>query len=377
MKRVAIIHPWLPQYRVPFFEELKILCDGAGIELDVFYGAPPPEWKGRNDSATSSTASLLPTRFIPFLGRHFIYKSLKPLGRLSDYDLIIVEQAIRNLESYALLIRARKRIAFWGHGKSYSGKKNFLEEMLKTSITNLGSWFFGYTSDGVEAVVARGFDAARITAVQNSIDTRALAGYLSEVTEDELNRFKSSHSLTDSTALFIGGVDRAKRIDFLIAAARYAHTLDPAFRLLVAGDGNDRDMITSVANQEPWLKFLGPVRGKEKALALKSARAIAIPGAVGLVAVDSLVSGVPIVTTTNAEHGPEFDYLSPGHNSMIVADRPEVYARALLQIVSDGKNAKVFSLNCLAERSKYSISRMCNNFFEGIVSALEMTRKNS
>ena len=234
--RVAIIHPWFPQYRREFFERLVGRAALEGIRVDVFHGDPPPEWQERGDAVETDYARALPTRFIPVRGRSLVLKDLTAVRRTGPYDLIVVEQAVRNLETYRLLAGSG-RLAFWGHGRTYTESVSRAQERLKQWLTRRGEWFFSYTPGGVQAVTAAGFDSARTTVVQNTLDTTALKADLAAVTDGEVADFRRAHGLTAHTALFIGGLDAPKRIPFLLAAADVAHARDPRFRLVIAGKG--------------------------------------------------------------------------------------------------------------------------------------------
>ncbi|MBN9202352.1 MAG: glycosyltransferase family 4 protein [Microbacterium chocolatum] len=372
MKRVAIIHPWYPQYRQPFFDRLVEICRESDIELSIFHGDPPPEWRERGDAVEDRFAVRLPTRFVRFRGRSLGLKALAAFHRKGPFDLVVLEQAIRNVESYRLLVSPRyhRKLAFWGHGRTYTENRSGLEENLKYWLTSRGRWFFAYTSGGSRAVSSRGFPEAKITTVNNSIDTNALRLAISKITCNEVNAFSAQFSLAGKTALYIGGLDPSKRIDFLLEAGRRAHHEDPDFRLLIAGDGTLRKQVESFAATEGWCHALGSLFGSQKALAMRAAQALAIPGRVGLVAVDSFASGLPIVTTDWPFHAPEFDYLEHASTALVTINSVDDYSRGLLDILSDSDLRGAMSVECMAKADSYSIDAMARRFHDGLRGAL-------
>ncbi|MDV6233170.1 glycosyltransferase [Rhodococcus cercidiphylli] len=373
MRRVAIVHPWMPQYRVDFFNQLESKLRAQSIELRVFYGETPPEWNARADSSNPDRAIKLRTKFINIRGRSLSYKRLRPVRSQSPYDLLIVEQAIRNIETYQLFMfrrRYAKRIAFWGHGRTYTARKSRAEEFFKQKLTQKASWFFSYTEGGISSITRAGYPEERTTVVQNSIDTTSLKIDLDAATRFEVESFIRLHSLTDKTLIYIGGIDSAKRIDFLLTAAQGLHDIDEDYRLLVVGAGDDAGRVADLAAKEDYLIYLGPLFGKDKAIAMKASRAMMIPGRVGLIAVDSLVSGLPIFTTDWPYHAPEFEYLT-NDRTVIVTDNDVTTYTATIAKTMGSNNLSRISENCRHLAKEFSTEYMADRFCQGIASALE------
>lgn len=376
--RVAIIHPWLPQYRVEFFDRLRRKLEESDIQLDIFYGQTPPDWSARNDSATLPAAQELPTRFIAAGSRSISIKNLESVRTNGPYDLLILEQAIRNLETYKILLRPSafsKRLALWGHGKVYTKSKSKSEVLLYRVLTNKFSWFFAYTAGGAEAVAEMGFSSKRVSVVGNSMDTRTIANLLDAVTDERLKEFKHEKGLTASTALYIGGIDSSKRIEFLLDSGEICYTINPAFRLLCVGSGEQEGVLKKAAEGSPWLRHLPANFGADKALALRAASALAIPGRVGLVAVDSLVSGVPIVTTRWPFHAPEFEYIDEPELSVATRDDVGEYAKGLLTVLDDPARQMSMRRSLVERAERHSIERMVENFAIGVEKALQVSKQ--
>jgi glycosyltransferase involved in cell wall biosynthesis len=119
-----------------------------------------------------------------------------------------------------------------------------------------------------------------------------------------------------------------------------------------------------------WTKFLGGVHGRDKALALSAAQAVSIPGAIGLVALDSLVAGTPIVTTTYPYHGPEFDYLTDGTTAVITSNDEHSYAEGLVAFLADRRRQQEMSNRCQIASQKYTLDQMIRSFLTGLKSVL-------
>ncbi|TFC32017.1 glycosyltransferase [Cryobacterium sp. TMT2-18-3] len=368
--KVAIIHPWFPQYRVGFFEHLVRRGAEEGIDISIFYGDSPPEWKDRNDARASEEFTRLPTQFFHLRGRTLNRKSLRPFRAHRHFDLVIVEQAVRNLETYQLCF-SRVPLAYWGHGKTYTMQVSEIQERLKQWLTRRGAWFFAYTSGGVEAVVNAGYPRMKTTVVQNSIDTSTLRREIEAVDVTTVATFNAQHDLHGKTALFIGGLDSSKRLSFLLEAADAAHKLDSDFRLLIVGAGIEQNLVECAAASMACVKYLGSLFGPDKALAITASQVMAMPGRVGLVAVDSFAGATPIVTTGWPWHAPEFEYLESGVNAVVAADNIDDFARALVATLQNPVTLAAMQQACIEASDRYTVEAMVENFIVGIQSALE------
>lgn len=368
--RVAIVQPAILQYRVPFFIRLIAAARQDGIQIDVFKGATPSAIRAREDSGDATFSHPLRTREWRVRGKALFYKSPGPVRR-GEYDLVVLEQAVRNIESYELLAcLGWRRIAFWGHGGTYTKTVSPCQEAVKYWLARRATWFFGYTQRGVDSMVEHGFPRSRTTVLNNTIDTDALQEDLSGISDTEMAKFSRLHDLRGSTALYLGGLDTYKRISFLLNSAAIAHHQHSDFRLLIAGNGSDRPLVQKFVAQNSWATYLGGVHGRDKARALRAAQTIAIPGVVGLVAVDSLVAGTPIVTTDHPHHAPEFDYLADGATAVITHNDERSYANGLIAFLTDRPRQRRMREQCVEEAQQYTLDQMVERFLAGFTSAL-------
>jgi len=376
MTRGAIIQEYIPQYRLPFFSQLEGQCSRMGIELVVASGRPSSELADRRDDAELPFGVTIPQREYRLAARRLTVRSTSSV--VAEAGLIILEQARRNVDTYASLLRRGRRrqvVALWGHGKDYTQETASFDRALQRWLTSQADWFFAYTQGGADAVVSEGYPEDRVTVVQNAMDGSALKGAVEAVREAESEHFEQTHDLRGKTALFIGGLDGSKRLEFLREAASMAHEWDSDIRLLIGGDGPMRAEVEGWAGSHDWLTYLGPLSGREKAIAGKAAQILAIPGRVGLVAVDSFAIQAPIVTTSWPYHAPEYEYLAHGVNSLTSQNSVTAYAEVLHKSLGNERLRAELRSGCSAASEIYTIDAMCERFCEGIVSALEAGRR--
>jgi glycosyltransferase involved in cell wall biosynthesis len=124
--------------------------------------------------------------------------------------------------------------------------------------------------------------------------------------------------------LSVNRLDRAKRIDLLIQAAARV----PSLRVVIAGDGPDRERLQSLANGS--VEFVGRVSDDELADLYARCRAVyyaPVNEDYGLVPYEAFLSDKPVITTTDA--GGPLDIVHDGETGRVVAPTIDDLARAL------------------------------------------------
>lgn len=360
-QRVVFVQPYIPAYREPFFRALRERLRSQAIELVVGVDrVSSSRFDGSESQADVVVGSRTPG--------HVRWRSLSSL-RLETSDLVVMEQALRNLEVYQLLGRRRNRrpgIALWGHGRS--SVQGQLSDWVKQVVTRRADWFFAYTDRGRDWVVQEGFPRDRVTVVGNTMDARALAEDLCAVTRADLESFVGANRLDPLTSvLFLGAVDHSKDIDYLIRVSRCFRELVPTGTIVLAGDGDAMPAVSAAVPTSPGLRPVGRLEGHQKAVALRSCRVLAIPRGVGLVAVDSAVSGVPVVTRQGCGHGPEIDVLPEGE--LYILERsvpPRQFALALAHLI--GAETRQFDTEqCVKRGQLWGIEAMADRFTAGLL----------
>ena len=375
-RRVLIVQKTIPQYRRRFFELLREYLDGEDIELVLVYGQPEPSEATKRDVVSLDWAVERRTLFLPVGQRRLCWQPC--LGDAMLADLIIVEQASRLLVNYVLLalqVAGVKRLAFWGHGRTpKASPPSALGEAAKRFVSRRVHWWFAYNELSARYVRELGFPADRITAVDNAIDTRALAAAGAAVTDSELQVLRAELGLTGANVcIFVGAMYREKRLPFLIAACELVKEQAPDFEMLFIGSGPDRHVVEEAVVRNAWMRDLGPLFDDERAPYFRLARMTLMPGGVGLGILDSFALEVPLVTTSVAYHGPEVDYLEDGVNGVVVRDggSPTAYAGRIVALLADQSTLERLKAGCRRSARLYSVENMARNFAGGVAAALE------
>lgn len=358
--RVAIVQESMPHYRVPFFNELRSTLSQDGITLDVFYGKPSKLNRRKSDQEELPWGVQLKAYRIGPMVWH------RALCLLRSYDLIIVEHANRHLLNYLLLAarvftKSRYKIAFWGHGGNLQKDPKAALERFKRWTLRRPDWWFAYTRGSSSRVIGAGFPADRVTIVQNS----ALVEGTGHRADREIK-----------TAVYVGGLYSDKRIRFLLDSADLAFMLDPDFRLIILGDGPDRDLIFS-KNRREYLTYLGFAAGAAKVEVLAQASILMMPGLIGLVVIDSFACEAPIVTVDSNRHSPEYEYLISGENSIILDPSCSEleFAKTVVDVLQNRLLLEKLEAGCRQAAERYTLDAMVYNYAGGISRALRSFRR--
>lgn len=367
--KVLIVERQLLEYRLAFYEDLRHVLTTEGIELQLLIGDGTPDEAKKKNEIHIDWAIRIPTHYL--FGTSLCWQ---PFGQYAkDADLVIVMHENKILYNLWLMSFGRpKRLAFWGHGcNMQSGHPNGLKERFKRWTINKVDWWFAYTKSSASVVAKAGFPSRRTTVVENAVDTKTLARLCGEISPDDCQKKREELALgSGPIALYLGSLYREKRLDFLLDAAFKIRQRIPDFQLLVAGAGPEQEQIELAARHYPWIHYLGPVKAREKAVALVLADVILNPGLVGLGILDSFASGTPMFTTDCGLHSPEISYLTSGKNGVMTSDDVDVYADTVGKTLGQPDTLSSLSKGARMSAPHYTISNMVDLTRNGIRSCL-------
>jgi glycosyltransferase involved in cell wall biosynthesis len=146
----------------------------------------------------------------------------------------------------------------------------------------------------------------------------------------------------DDFVLSVNRLDRAKRIDLLVEAA----ALEPGLRVVIAGEGPDRERLESLARErglDGRVEFAGRV--SEEELARLYARCLAVYYApvdedFGMVPYEAFLSGKPVLTTYDA--GGPLEIVSDGRTGLVVPPQARELAAATARLRANPQDARRF-----------------------------------
>jgi glycosyltransferase involved in cell wall biosynthesis len=359
----------MPAFRVGFYEILREKLAAEGILLDLIYA---PNQRNTFVTAEVAWATQVP---LHWLGGRVGWQPV--LRHCRGRDLVIIQQETKYVVNPILQLWSKiggPKIAYWGHGRNFqSSDRNCAEEKIKRWLSKHVDWWFAYNRLSADAVKATGFSPARITEVNNAIDTRTIRQTRDITSVEALNKLRSCLKLDScEVTVYTGGIYPLKRIPFLLEAANLIRLRIPNFHLIIIGQGPDSKLVEQAAVSRPWLHFVGAKSDKEKVPYWMLSKLLLMPGGVGLVVLDSLALGVPMITTANNLHGPEIDYLRDGENGLVVncGEDASAYADAVVRLLQDDEELKRMAKNAERDGKRYSFEAMATNFAEGVTRCL-------
>lgn len=374
MKKVVICQHRLLHYRLGLFERLREVCRRRGIDLHLVHGQASRREATKKDEGSLPWAQPVINRFWEVGSRDLVWQPLP--AELRDADLVVVMQENRILSNYPLLLSrlwARRRVAFWGHGVNFqSDSPTGLREKWKRFLLARVDWWFAYTQATVDILKGAGYPRERITGLDNAIDNDRFQQDLASVSEDFLTRFRDEigADAKSRVGLFCGSLYADKRLAYMLAAADRIHSELPDFRLVVIGDGPNAGELRAAAQTRAWMRCVGVRKGLEKAAYFRLADVIFNPGAVGLHVLDAFYAGVPMATTMEARHGPEFAYLRDGDNCVVTSGGEDIYAQRIVRLLTDPSEYRRLCHGARQSAARYTLDNMVNRFADGIQKCL-------
>ncbi len=146
----------------------------------------------------------------------------------------------------------------------------------------------------------------------------------------------------DDFILSVNRLDRAKRIDLLLEAA----AAEPTLRVVIAGDGPDRERLERLARDrglDGRAEFTGRVSDKQLADLYASCLGVyyaPVDEDFGMVPFEAFLSEKPVLTTTDA--GGPLDVVHDRRTGLVVAPQPAELARACVWLRDHADEARAF-----------------------------------
>lgn len=328
---VVVTQPYLPAYRVPLFNAISEQLHAIGLSVVVFAGAPSSAQARRGDSAVAPWVHQTKSHVIRLFGHEI---RLRPL-RVGQRILLVTELDVSNFLAWSILVLPKRLrpspIVLWGHGASYDERSVGVVDRLRVLMVQRADMTLTYTEGGRSRLLRQGAPQLRVKVIGNSTDTQPLRRVREQASQRDISERRANLGLTGPTALFCGGLDGSKRIDFLAQAARAAFEFDPTFKLIVVGRGELAHLL-DVGVKLGYIIRVDDARDENLARLGVLCSAVWMPGRVGLVAVDALAMGLSVLTLRGSRHAPEIEYLREGIELFYLPDTPLEFARNALAL---------------------------------------------
>lgn len=370
-KSLIIVQPYVPKYRLAFFSRLIDVLGQSNIRCQVAAAVPSNHQTGRGDAASADWLIPVHHRRIRVGGRTLT------LGGASKSwagaDGVIVGHLGSSVDTYRAVLdstrpRRRLRVGLWGHIDSYVADSHPLDAAAERWQLRRADHVFAYSASGAAFAANVGVPAERLTTVMNTVDTGTLSDVSKSLTDSAVADYMSRHGLKQGRTLgFFGGLDESKRISFLVEALDRLWATDPELRLIVGGKGSQSNLLDVSISRGQTIR-IGYATPYEQAMIGRVASALLMPGRIGLVAVEALLLGIPILTTDWPYHSAEAEYLTEGESRYTAGNDVDSYVGLVQQFMRSPANGLNSSV-----RSSWAyptIDDMVANFSAGVLSML-------
>ena len=353
--RLGLQQRVLPGYRVPFFDMLAGACTGG---LGVIAGY------AREGESIAPGELRMAKQFnaqnVHLLGGPFYMCWQRGLTRWLkewDPDALIVEANARYVATSAAVrwmhARGRKVIG-WGLGEPrLTGPLAEMRRQRRYRFIRQFDGLIAYSQRGADEYAALGFPKQHIFVAPNAVAARP--------TEPPPHR---SASVVRPTVLFVGRLQKRKRVDSLLRAC--AQMPEPQPRLIIVGDGPERDYLETVAKGVyPDAEFKGARHGDELKPFFAEADLFALPGTGGLAIQEAMANGLPVIVAKG--DGTQDDLVRAGNGWQITPEDEGALAAAMKEALSDvGRLRRMGAESYRIVREEINLEKMVEVFVEAV-----------
>lgn len=351
---VLIVQEQVPPYRVPFFRFLAEELARHDLDLRVVSSSVLP----KTDEIGFPHQRLLTSR-CGLSALDAIYRE-RPAALVLPHSARFAPVATAT----RLLQRRGRKQLFWGmglarrYGIASERDRRPAAEAVRRLMLSTCDHYLSYTEISTKNLLNRGYDAARITTLDNAVEALATPEQAMTARRVPLQ------------ALFVGSLVEDKGLLAAVAIVDRLRLLTPGASLHIVGDGPLRPQCEQAANGREWVQYHGVQRGQGlRELALASDIAI-IPGRVGLSVLEMASAGLPMATFAVSLHGPEIAYLKDGINGLFLSADINAAAKELGTLLTDRSALERMRNEVLGTASKYTIRGMAVNFTQGVMASL-------
>lgn len=303
-----------PHYRKEILEELKAQ---AGESIVIASGVASRA--AIKSLSQQDFASLLQLDSIR-LAQLSWQKGIFTRAVSSEFETVVLGPATLSLTTWAILIvrtLLRKKTYLWGQGglQGERSAKRFVHEAMNRLATGL----LVYGELDRVAALEMGMEGSKVHIVRNA--NRSNQAFLDPTSgANAFARLRRwAREVENNNALTIVHVGRLlhnKKPEVLLNAARLLHERFENFKLIMVGGGPDLDSLKE-RYPDPFIDFRGWVYDADEIDNLiREATLVVSPYGMGLLAIDALRAGTPVLIPDNPRNGPETGALTENVNAL-------------------------------------------------------------
>ena len=366
--RVLISQRIIPHYRVPLFEELT---RKLGEDFLVVYGDGLKIGSQKNGEGLNNINSIKSRTW--FLNYSGIYgtKQLRPLHLdlwkvIFKYrpDVVIVEPST-NFYNNLIIFFIRNFISFdviWHESGRLPRESRSLYRRLIDPIVSFmirsSKAYLTYTSYADHSLIRDfGISKGRIFRAQNTLDVASLRkSYLND--ESAILLEKSSRFGNEPVFLYIGSIEKRKKISWLIESAK---KYNGGVQVIIVGDGDYLEDLKRASQGMDNIHFYGKItKDKHKIIGLSDV--VCLPALGGLSVLDAMACSKAFLGSRLIENGGIEDYVQDGVTGMLCDENFDSFFTAFCDLSEDLNNTRKMGKNALQFSYNFDINKMAESF---------------
>ncbi|MBD1262678.1 glycosyltransferase family 4 protein [Maribacter polysiphoniae] len=301
-----------PHYRTPIFKlmDKELQCDfyfgdsiGVPIKLMDY-----TELKGYKKT--------LKNTYIPYTGFEWQKGAWQLIfGPYKHYIVTGTPGSLSNWVLALLAVPLRKRVYAWTHGMK--GNATPTGKFIEKNFYRLCHKILLYGEFSKNIMIKEGFKEDKLIPIYNSLDYENQLVVRKKLTAS--NIFKIHFKNNDPVLIYIGRIQKSKKVDLLIDAIKILREDGILCNLIIIGEDIDNNGIPNLVKKNKltdcvW--FYGPCYDENEIGELLYNSDVCItPGLIGLTTLHAFTYGTPIITSNDfSNHGPEFEAIESGIN---------------------------------------------------------------
>ncbi|MCF7455156.1 glycosyltransferase family 4 protein [Vibrio sp. A1-1] len=302
MKKIYILQPAIPKYRVPLFnglnEKYKIhvfstKCDFLGV---------------KSTSIDNKFDQTLSHGFRSLHGVFFWHRNLPLLSTYKKDDIVVINGNPRILNYMLLFVLLRVRgikTIWWGHG--WSAGSFGLMASIRIKLMELATAILVYTDKERELL-----SKPNCYALNNGLDSSEIKECIKKISIERLTK------PLEFQLVFVGRITEKANFELLLKSMT---KLNKNIHLNVIGSGDKVDFYTSMADElgiSDRVHWHGAIFNEmDTAKIMLSSHAFIYAGSVGLSLIHAFNYGLPAIVHSNEiYHMPEFSAFENGINGI-------------------------------------------------------------
>lgn len=385
--KVAISQRICPDWRVPVFREL---ANRKGIDLTLFFGKGLPSGANRNaENIKGFKYKKLFTIAIQLNGRgvekyRVFHPTLLFYLLLGNYDVVITEPStnfFNNILIFPLCKIFGKKFIWYEAGfPDRPSLYRWIMGPFLNIMINKSDSCITYNSRADWDLINIGIDQKKIFRAQNTLDEKQLKKDVSKFAK-KANKLKKDLGLGSSkVVLFIGGIEKRKRIKNIISATLMLRDKNLDIKVLIVGDGTyESKLRKGLTEIEKKFTIFAGRHVDDAVLYILASDIVVLPGQGGLSINHGFACSKPVIATPEAVAGGTtvYDYIKDGKNGYVVGINDVIaLANKINLVLSDADHYSMLCQGALFSSKKLSVEKMVDGMGNAIRYAAKSKEKS-